>query len=646
MEIERSATDPAVLRAENVGVIRQTTVELSPGVTLLVGRNATNRTSFLQAVMAALGSDNVSIRGDAEEAEVELTLGDKTHTQLVRRDANGVSLAKEAYLDDPDFAELFAFLLESNEARRAVALDADLREIIMRPVDTEEIQAEIEELVDTRESLRTELDEIEDLKRTLPELEEQRDDLESRIASKKSDLEATEAELASASAEVDEPPEEGSILEEKLEELRAKRSELDDIRYEIETEQESLEAATQDRREIEAELAELPDVQTEEIEQLESEIRRLRDRKQEAETEVNEIQSVIEFNEQMLDDAGAAAFEELSDDETTGTDQLLNDDEATCWTCGSTVEREQIEATLARLREQSRTEVGEVNDLEARLDELSAEKREYEQARRERARLEDRRAEVESEQAAIEERVEALRERREAITDEIESVQADVEALEADGADVVLDLHEEANQLEYELGQLENDFERIDANIREIESRIADQSEIEDRLETVSGEIESLRTKIDRIEDEAVEQFNEHMEEIVALLDYANLERVWIERTQREVREGRQTVTKNTFDLHVIRKSASGTAYEDTVDHLSESEREVTGLVFALAGYLAHDVYERVPFVLLDSLEAIDSDRIAALVKYLDEYAGYLVVALLPEDAAALPEEYDRVTEI
>jgi len=29
---------------------------------------------------------------------------------------------------------------------------------------------------------------------------------------------------------------------------------------------------------------------------------------------------------------------------------------------------------------------------------------------------------------------------------------------------------------------------------------------------------------------------------------------------------------------------------------LSESEREVTGLVFALAGYLVHDVHETVPF--------------------------------------------------
>jgi len=82
------------------------------------------------------------------------------------------------------------------------------------------------------------------------------------------------------------------------------------------------------------------------------------------------------------------------------------------------------------------------------------------------------------------------------------------------------------------------------------------------------------------------------------------------------------------------------------VEHLSESEREVTGLIFALAGYLAHDVYEDVLFMMLDSLEAIDSERITTLVEYFSEYADYLVVALLPEDAAALNDDYQRVTDI
>jgi chromosome segregation ATPase len=647
MDFEHAETDSATLQAENIGGIRETTVEFSPGVTVLVGRNATNRTSFLQAVMAALGSENVSVRGDADEAEVDLTLGDETYTQRLDRGSRGVTAAGDPYLDDPALADLFAFLLESNEARRAVAASADLRDVIMRPVDTEEIQAEIDSRVEERDSLRSELEALDALKGKLPALEEERTDLNTKITEKKAELDAKEAELAAADADLDETREEKSELDDKLETLRSKRSALDDVRYQIETEQETLEATTRDQREAEQKLAELPEVAPEAIEELDGEIRRLRERQQRIETEVNELQSVINFNEKMLDNSGSTAFEGLAGtDAEDVTGQLLGTDDVACWTCGSSVERDQIEATLGQLRERSQTKVGEASDLEDEIDTLRGEKDDLEETRQERERLNQRLTTIEREQEQIEERIERLQERRETVTDEIETLQADVEELESENYSTVLDLHKEANQLEYELGKLENDFERVDANVREIESRIAEQDQLESREEAISEEIESLRTKIERIERDAVEQFNEHMDEVLELLDYANLDRIWIEQVQREVREGRRTVTKSAFELHVIRTSESGAAYEDAVDHLSESEREVTGLVFALAGYLAHEVYETVPFVLLDSLEAIDSERIAMLVEYLDDYTSYLLVALLPEDAAALSDEYERITDI
>jgi len=170
---------------------------------------------------------------------------------------------------------------------------------------------------------------------------------------------------------------------------------------------------------------------------------------------------------------------------------------------------------------------------------------------------------------------------------------------------------------------------------------------LREEQEGLLDELEECRTRIDQIGADAVEEFNTHMEAILDVLGYDNLERIWIERLEQTVRQGREKVTTTVFELHVVRSTESGAAYEDTVAHLSESEREVTGLVFfALAGYLVHDVHEEVPFMLLDSLEAIDSDRIAALVDYLSEYASYLVVALLPEDAQALDDDYTRITDI
>jgi DNA repair exonuclease SbcCD ATPase subunit len=648
MELNSVMKVDGSLSAKNIGGIQDTTVDFSPGVTLLVGRNATNRTSFLQAVMAALGSEDVSIKGDSDEAEVELTLGEETYTRQLSRRSAGITASGDPYLDDPEVADLFAFLLESNEARRAVATSADLRELIMRPVDTDDIQSQIEGLVKERESLKEQLDEIDELKRELPEVEEQRTKLENQIEEKKEELEAKEEELESADADVEETREEKSELEDKLEELRSKRSNLDDIRYDLETERESQEALNQERRELEEKYEEMPEAPVGEINELESEIKKLRGQKQQIESDLNELQSVIGFNEEMLSDAESGAFVDTgsNDDNEAISDQLLSDDKVTCWTCGSDVAQDQIEATLSKLRERSREDVSEINELDTKISELQSEKREFEQAQRERNRIERRLDSLENEIKQTEQTIADLQDQRKAMTSEIETVEAEVEDLEDEDFGAVLDLHKEANQLEYELGKLESDIERAEAKISKLEDRIAEQDDIEAQLDEVNAEIESLRTKIERIEDGAVDQFNEHMNTVLGLLDYANLDRIWIEKMEREVREGRRKVNKNVFELHVIRTSDSGAAYEDTVEHLSESEREVTGLVFALAGYLAHEVYDQVPFMLLDSLEAIDSERIATLVDYLNEYTGYLFVALLPEDAAGLPDEYDRILEI
>jgi predicted ATP-dependent endonuclease of OLD family len=77
MSIEQ-VESAAELHVQNIGGIDETSVVFEPGVTVLTGRNATNRTSLLQAIMAAVGSDNVSVKADAEEAHVKLTLDEVT----------------------------------------------------------------------------------------------------------------------------------------------------------------------------------------------------------------------------------------------------------------------------------------------------------------------------------------------------------------------------------------------------------------------------------------------------------------------------------------------------------------------------------------------------------------------------------------
>jgi recombinational DNA repair ATPase RecF len=54
MELAQQNLTQVDLIVQNIGGIEETEVILSPGVSALTGRNATNRTSFLQAIMATL----------------------------------------------------------------------------------------------------------------------------------------------------------------------------------------------------------------------------------------------------------------------------------------------------------------------------------------------------------------------------------------------------------------------------------------------------------------------------------------------------------------------------------------------------------------------------------------------------------------
>jgi DNA repair exonuclease SbcCD ATPase subunit len=644
---QTSETDLAVdVAVENVGGISEAGVTLRPGVTILSGRNATNRTSFLQALMAALGSDHVSLKGDADAGRVTLDIGDETHTRTLERVGGSIRTGGDPYLSDPELADLFAFLLESNEARRAVARGEDLRELIMRPVDTTAINAEIDRLEAEKRDLDDELAELERLADRLPGLEERRTELESRIEEAEAELEAAREELEAADTSVQRSREEKNTLDRKLEALGDARDELESARYDIETERASLDSLRTDREELEAELAAVDDESDDDIAEIEAELDRLRDRRQTLDSTVKQLQSVIQFNEEMLEGTNEEIAGALRDDEGAVTDELLADSSVVCWTCGTDVDADQIEATLDRLRDLRQERIAERRSLKERIAEEQSRRDEVQSATREYRQLERRFEEVEAEIERRESNVERLRERREELQERIAELEAEVESLEDETYSEVLDHHKEVNRREFELDRLRDEKREVDSEIEEVERALAERDDLEEERDAVTDELAELRTRIDRIEREAVEEFNEHMDEVLSLLEYANIDRIWIERTERQVREGRRRVTKTVFDLHIVRSTEDGTAYEDTVDHLSESEREVTGLVFALAGYLVHEVYETCPFLLMDSLEAIDSNRIASLVDYFASFADNLVVALLPEDAQALDDDYRRITDI
>jgi DNA repair exonuclease SbcCD ATPase subunit len=639
------------VEVENVGGIEHTEVDFEPGVTILAGRNATHRTSFLQAIMAALGSKCVSLKGDAEEARVRLELGDEVYTREFERRETGIHFDGNPSLEDPEIADLYAFLLESNEARRTVALDGDLREIIMEPVDSEAIQAEIEQRESEKREVKERIEHLEELKQELPDLEQERTEVDSELKDAREKLAAKREELTQSSTDSDGAESDQSELEWKVAELERKRSDLEQTEFELESQRESVESLTDEVKDLRERRSEHETEETSELERIQSNIRDLQERKRALNTELNKLQNVIQFNEEMLDGTSEDIAAALSGDDYDGTesvtDQLVEQTtDIVCWTCGTEVERDQIKETLDRLQDLRTRKYSEQNDIEGNLDELKEQQSTIEQRKREQERLDERITNAEAEIDEREAKIEELESKRATLKETIEDLESEIETLEEAEYSEELDLHKEVNRLKIEVERLENDRDRIAENIENLEVQVAEIKSLEQQHEQLKRELAELRTRIEQIEQEAIEEFNTHMDTVLDILAYENIDRIWLERSERETRGGRRTVIKSEFDLHIVRSTDDGVTYEDEFAHLSESEREVTSLVFALAGYLAHNVYEDVPFMLLDSLEAIDSDRIAKLVEYFKEYTEYLIVALLPEDEVALDDSYQRIRNI
>jgi len=647
MSLADANVESLTITADNIGGIDHTEVAIDPGVTILTGRNATNRTSFLQAVMAGMGSTKPSLKGDAESGEVVLEVGDETYRRTLERTSAGVTFDGNPYVDDAALADTFAFLLGDNEARLAVERGEDLYDVIMDPVDTASIEAEIDQLESEKDDLRDQLDRLSSLADELPGLEARKREIEDDIEEKRDRLETCRTEVEERDADVEEQREQKAKLEEMFDDLRSKQSSLESVEFDLETERESLKELEAEREELETELESMAD-DLEDPGALESRIQDLRNRKQSLDSRINELQHVIGFNEDALEGGAPALSESMgSTDDGAVTDALVSDsDELVCWTCGSDVTTDHVESTIDELRSIRTDLVADRNELQDEIGTLTEQRDQRRKRKRERERKRDRLTSLEDEIATTRDRIETLEGDREEAVSEVERLETAVEEFETNDHDGLLEAHREVNELEIEIDRLESDRESVVERIEDIEQDLERRDQIEAERDALQNELTDLRTRVETIEADAVESFNDHMASILETLEYENLERIWIERREQETREGRRTVTQTVFDLHVVRTTADGTTYRDSIEHLSESERAVTGLVFALAGFLVHDLAADLPVMLLDSLEAIDTNRIASLIEYFEMYVDYLVVVLLPEDAAGISDSYDYGREI
>jgi DNA repair exonuclease SbcCD ATPase subunit len=407
-----------------------------------------------------------------------------------------------------------------------------------------------------------------------------------------------------------------------------------------------LEVKESERDALEQQLVELQErgndlsIDNVDIEGIDDELTALREQKRSLSDDIEALSSIVSFSENVLEGEGGnvdiGAFQTDS-----VTDELVpsNQRQVECWVCGNDVKQNDIKEHLESLREQIKNKRTKRNELDGKIDEIQNKKSEYESNKNKIEEIERKLSRTERSIEKQEDEIDEIKDRIPALEDEIADLEEELKSLDEQNNEELVVKYEQISDLQFQRGKKREQLTEVETRITEIEE-LPDISDLEKQRAELQEEIEKERTRVAELETSAIESFNEHMENLIGVLNYENLSRVWIER---KVEDGAALDDPSVFDLHIIRESDSGAGYEDTHENLSESERELIGLVLALAGYLVHDVFNSIPFILLDSLEAIDAERIAKLVEYFEDYSSYLIVALLPEDAAALSDEYHYI---
>lgn len=660
----------ATLTAENIGGINHCSVTFTPGLTILTGENATNRTSLLTALNGVLGGSEPSVKTDAETGSTELTVESDEETATFTRSyersrGSTQAVSGTPLTDDTDLVDTFVTLLETNDARTAVTQGSDIREVLMRPVDTAEIERRLREktrekkslkreyeqadntidneasVIETQEQVTEELDviteQIDELQSTVEEYEadeemaEQAEELVSQLESKRSEIKEFESEIQMKNSEI-------AATKGERKEAIFGMVELFEQATGDEVEQPDLDTITDIEDELEFDKTTLTDSK----DQLEDELSRLRAEKSELEDSIDNLEGIVQFTESTLTDMGNSRV--VKPDTTDVTAQLApGGEQVDCWTCGTTVDKEAIRSRSDELRSVITDKKADVDSLESEIESVKSELKNFRQRQRQYDELNDTINTAEQDLERLDADITDIQSQLDDARDELQQLQEAVSETEELRESELPDVYEQLTDLQYKRGQKESRLSEIEDELDEIATAKETRSRLKSEIETVEAEIESLRTRVEMLERGVVDEFNNHMSTLLDQLEYDNLARVWIERRLTDSPSRSSGLETGEFILHVVRKSDDGAVYEDLVDNLSESEREVVGLITALAGYIVHDVAEEVPFLILDSIEAIDSERLVSLVEYIETHAPFVTAALLPEDASAFGDSHNKI---
>ena len=599
------------LQIENIGGIDETKLEFENGTTLITGRNASNKTSLLRALLFAFGENEVPIRTGADRARVEMSLGDGTVERTATNQAGGISVSGSSFIDDPEDKRLFsrfAGLLETNPLRTAVQTNTSFEDLLKEPMNIDSLEAKRTDKLARKRDLQSRLEDLSGV--------------DEELASVESDLETRRQELTDLEAELDtlyeELPEEDN---DDLEKLRQRRTELVSEREQLTAQIDDIEAAIARVDSTIADVEEqLNGIDSErDTQSLRNRRAEIRDELEDIERRIDTLQSALTANRAMLETDMRDVFEYESG---------IDEDRYECWACGKQAPESAFEALVDRIGELISEEKARKKEYRPELEEIEEEIESAEKARRERSRLEER---VQSLRSKQESRSDSLEEKREQLADveeKLATLDEEIREEKEDRADDQSEVSQRIEETRVDVETKRREIQRLESRISELRDRQDERSSVRDELETVNDEIQELTNRIENLETDLRTTFNDAMEELLDVLDFESVERMWL---------------SGDFEI-VVAREVDGTVREDSVENLAESERGMIGLVLGLAGYMAYDVEEVAPVLILDSLGEFDAERTNRLIEYFSEHTEYLFAAVHPEQVEEEGGRQNRLT--
>ena len=443
---------PVTVYAENIGGLSESEVTLQPGITVLRGKNATGRTSLLKGLTGVLGGSIPALRGNTNKGHIQLEWGEDIYNQHLERKDGTVRTSGQTVTERSDLVDLFVSLTKNNPARRAVVQDEDLRDIIMRPVDTDAIQRRIEELQRERNRIGQRLRSIDN------ELD-RRTNVTSRKTSTKNELDELDdqiTELREQLTEYDADPEKAEQVEKALNALEERKQKLESISNRIRTNEDTLEALRDEQKELQTEQSSLK-TSEEELTRIETKLSELTSRERSLATSINDLSAIVDFNEKLVSDTNPEFL--LSEDVDAAVAKLNPMSESVqCWTCGSNVDRSRVSNRLDELRSVIEEKRAERTNVQSQVEDLRGTQEELRNELERRDDLRRRLNEISAEIAQREQKLESLRDRRDETRQRLSSLEEFVSEREALRENELVGQYQRLSELEYERGQLEEEL--------------------------------------------------------------------------------------------------------------------------------------------------------------------------------------------